>query len=309
MSSQNCQKAHNQPNSMSDIETILSRRAKPPTDTENQKCISVFNRISEVIRGSSLLYGKNVKVFRQGSYENRTNVKQDSDVDIVVCLYDTIFTDGLTEEDKLKMGMTVARYSYPQFKRDVEQILRAEFGSSVKRNNKCLYVEGNQYRVSADVVPCLEHRRYNNSKEYYDSGIEFITEKGEHIVNWPQQHYKNGVEKNRETNQAYKSIVRILKNAKNDMVEKSIIYDDAMPSFLLECLVWNVPNENFRYTTWRARTRAVLAKAFNDTLAKENSWDYVEISNMKWLFRGQTKWTHQTANVFLGRLWSYLGYE
>ena len=294
---------------MSDIENILSRWAKPPSDTENQKCIRVYNRISEIIRINSLLSGKNIKVFRQGSYANRTNVKQDSDVDIVVCLSDAIFTEGLTEEDKLKMGMSAARYGYPQFKIDIEKILRAEFGNSVIRNNKCLYVKGTQYRVSADVVPCLEHRRYNNSKESYDSGIEFITENGEHIVNWPQQHYDNGVKKNRETNQAYKSTVRILKNAKNDMVDKGIIYDDAMPSFLLECLIWNVPNEQFKHTTWRAITRAVLATAFNDTLKKEDCWNYAEVSDLKWLFRGQTKWTHQTVNVFLGRVWEHLGYE
>lgn len=294
---------------MADIERILSQWAKAPSETEEHKCEAAFKSISKCIKESYLLSGKDVRVSRQGSYINRTNVKKDSDIDIIVCLYDAIYSEGLSEEDKRILGMTTAEYGYPQFKRDVENILQNEFGSSVvERKNKCIAVKGNQYRVNADIVPCLEHRRYS-SRESYISGIEFITENEERIVNWPQQHYENGVSKNKSTNQAFKNIVRILKNAKNAMVDEGIIYDYSMSSFLLECLVWNIPNENFRHTTLTAATRSVLAKMFNDTLKKEDCWDHAEVSDLKWLFRGHTKWTHQTANVFLGRVWEYLGYE
>ena len=294
---------------MEDIEDILSRWAQAPSETEEEKCAAAIRRITRTVKEDERLSGRNIQVFRQGSYENRTNVKKDSDVDIVVCLYDAFFHDGLSEEDEKILGLRDAEYGYYTFKRDVEEILINEFGNTmVERKNKCIIVKGNDYRVTADVVPCLEHRRYS-SRDNYISGIEFWSEGGKRIINWPKQHYENGVLKNNTTDRAFKSVVRILKNAKNDMVDTGLVSDDSMPSFLLECLVWNVPDENFKYSTWTAKARAVLAKLFNDTLKKEGCWDYTEVSDLKWLFRGDPKWTHQTANDFLGKVWDYLGYD
>ena len=51
-------------------------------------------------------------------------------------------------------------YSYADFKNDVEAALKSYFGAgSVTRGNKAFDVHANTYRVDADVVPCLEHRR------------------------------------------------------------------------------------------------------------------------------------------------------
>lgn len=294
---------------MASIEDILARWAKAPSETEEGKCDNAISAITDAIRQAQCLSDKDVRIIKQGSYQNRTNVKKDSDVDIIVCLFDSFFHDGLSSDDEKVMGLTDSKYSFGQFKNDVQQILIPKFGSSaVERKNKCIVVKGNDYRIDADVIPCLEHRRYS-SRDRYITGVESRSDQNERIINWPEQHYNNGVAKNDSTNRAFKSAVRILKNAKNDMVDNGSLTDDSISSFLIECLVWNVPNDAFNRTTWTSLTRSVLATLFNATLKQEDCAEYAEVSDLKWLFKGQTKWTYQTAHAFLDKAWRYLGYD
>lgn len=293
---------------MPDIEDILSVWAEAPSDTEEGKCENAVTLVTNAIKSDSRLKGKDFKIFRQGSYENRTNVKKDSDVDIVACLYDSFYHVGLLEDDKRVLGFKDATYTFSNFKNDIHQILIDTFDvDMVKRKNKCIEVKGTQTRVNADVVACCEHRRYS-SRTQYISGIEFWSDKKERIINWPKQHYDNGVSKNSSTGRAFKSIVRILKNTKNQMVDKDVISDDDVPSFLIECMVWNVPNDKFNPSSWTSKTREVLAALFNDTLKKDDCWDYAEVSDLKYLFRGTHKWTYESAHICISKIWNYLGY-
>lgn len=60
------------------------------------------------------------------------------------------------------------------------------------------------------------------------------------VINFPEQHTENGIQKNNNTGRKYKRIVRILKRLKSKMVEDGIPVSDAITSFLIESLVWNV---------------------------------------------------------------------
>ncbi len=77
----------------SDWENIFRNWAKPSSDTEQQKCDNANRMIRDAINGDSVLSNKNIDVFAQGSYRNNTNVRQDSDVDVCVCLMDVCFVD------------------------------------------------------------------------------------------------------------------------------------------------------------------------------------------------------------------------
>ena len=296
-------------------EEIFQIWARPPSESEQKKCENAENAVRRAIEGSKTLKGKSIRIFAQGSYSNRTNVKEDSDVDICVLCTDLIIpdysmSDGLTDAD---VDLADQHYSYKEFKDDTENALRAYFGDdAVVRGNKAVEIHESTTRVDSDVVPCFEHRRYYRMPDGsidWHSGTQFIADDGAAIINWPDQHYENGVSKNDNTNKAFKSVVRILKNARNEMLDKGLIPKELMPSFLLECLIWNTPNNHFNYSTWIAITRSVLAKLFNDTIKKENCWNYEEASRLKWLFRGEHKWTYQGAHDFLGKTWEFLGYE
>jgi hypothetical protein len=120
--------------------------------------------VRKAISASTKLNAKSIEVFTQGSYANRTNVRQDSDVDICV-LYTEAFFAGYSMSSGLNdsvLAFTDGRYPYAEFKDDVESALVSYFGSSsVTRGNKALEVHANTYRIDADVVPAFEHRRFH----------------------------------------------------------------------------------------------------------------------------------------------------
>ena len=85
----------------------------------------------KAIEASPKLDVDGIRVFTQGSYANRTNVRQDSDVDICVMYTRTFFVDYSMSEG---LGNTVLGYSsgglrYDDFKNDVEAALRSYFGT------------------------------------------------------------------------------------------------------------------------------------------------------------------------------------
>ena len=292
------------------LEDTLSSWAQGPGTTEQQKCDNAETAVKKAIARDSTLSVRSVTCFAQGSYRQRTNVRADSDVDISAYCTDTIFfdlPDGTTAAD---FGIsTPAQYSHPAYKRDVQSALCSYFGSAaVTSGNKAFDIHENTYRVDCDVVPTFEYRRYWEDGSYRQ-GTAFLCDDGSRIINFPQQTYDNGVTKNTNTGRRFKRAVRILKRLSNRMSEDGIAEAKAVPSFLLECLAWNVPNEGFSHSTYTADIRYVLAHVFNETRSDQDCNEWCEVNNCKYLFRPTQPWTRQQANAFAGRAWRYLGFE
>lgn len=293
-------------------EEQLSRWAKPPSETEEGKCQTAVSQITDAIRAK---FGSDVTIILQGSYKNRTNVRLDSDVDIAVRHNGYYFPDvsGMSESDKTTYwaNFVSSSYTFTQFKNDIQNVLINKFGATaVERKNKCIKVNGSSQRVNADVVPCFVHNRFKTPSIIEAEGIEFVTDAGIHVYSFPEQHYDNGVSKNDNTGRMYKPIVRILKNVRNELVDKNIITLDAAPSFFLECLVWNVlPNTHFQKDTYSAATRAIVATVWNEMGESEKANNYAEVSNLKWLFRGNPDRSYQQARTFMQHAWDFIGYE
>src|SRR6266446_1849281 len=81
---------------------------------------------------SSPIKGKDYEVYLQGSYKNDTNIRGDSDVDVVVQLNDTFGRDlaALPESQKrlYQAAHSSATYLWGDFRKDVLQALRYYYG-------------------------------------------------------------------------------------------------------------------------------------------------------------------------------------
>ncbi|PKQ10122.1 MAG: nucleotidyltransferase [Actinobacteria bacterium HGW-Actinobacteria-9] len=296
---------------MRDWEKQFGQWASPPSATEEQRCVNTEKAIREAIQASDVLKSRNIKVFTTGSYKNNTNVRLDSDIDIGVVCYDVFFPDypeGTTQET---FGNVDGGYTYAAFKNEVGQALVARFGTDhVSRGNKAFDVHENTYRVDADVAAFFEHRRYQRSGDFI-AGVELRPDNGTpgKVINWPEQHYSNGVAKNNATGRRFKGVVRILKCVCNEMTEAKIAAATNIPGFLIECLVWNVPNAHFGHSTLTGDVRAALAFLFNNTRTDAECSEWGEVSELKYLFRGTQKWTRGGAHAFISAAWDYVGFE
>lgn len=286
--------------------------AQSPSESETERAENAERMIRDAIKASSKLQSRDIRIVRQGSYRNRTNVKADSDVDIGVVCYDTFFEnypEGTKRED---FGNVPATYQYSQFKNEVGEALVSHFGSHyVTRGNKAFNVRETSYHVEADVAPFFEHRRYSPNGPYI-SGVELKPDNGvpQHVINWPEQHYENGNAKNDRTRRSYRALVRIIKSLRNDMHESGVVAAAPVIGFLNECLIWNVPDAEFSHDTYSGDLRAALVHLFNNTKTDDapcKTWG--EVSELKYLFGPHQKWSRQQANDFILSAWNFVGFE
>jgi hypothetical protein len=204
---------------------------------------------------NSPVRGRDYEIYLQGSYKNDTNIRGDSDVDIVVQLNETFWKDisGLNaqEQTACEQAFGPATYSLDAFDADVQRSLRAYFGaSSVTPNNKCIIVVGGSGRLDADVVVAGQYRRYTNfrstSDQQYAEGITFWGRNdSQQVINYPKLHYDNGVGKNAATNGNYKRSVRMIKNARTYLAQRATIDAALAPSYFVEGWLFNVPDDQF----------------------------------------------------------------
>ena len=87
---------------------------------------------------------------------------------------------------------------------------------------------------------------------------------------------------------------------------------DELPSYLMECLIYNCPDEYFARSTWRDVMQGCLADIYNYTLATEPSVESVrwfEVNEAKFLFHTTQKWTREQVHTFAGAAWAFVGFE
>jgi len=200
----------------------------------------------------SVIKNLDFEIYLQGSYKNSTNIRGDSDVDVVVQLNSTFQGDTslLSAEDRERYQETFpdADYHWSDFRSDVLDTLKSYYGPDVIREgNKSVKINKTSSRLPADVVVALQHNLYTSfplvGEPKYIEGIVFYTRSGSRkIVNYPKVHYEFGVHKNSNTNSNFKPAVRMFKNARNYAEQES---GQSTPSYFLECLIFNVPNSNF----------------------------------------------------------------
>ena len=138
-------------------------------------------------------------------------------------------------------------YDWNDFRRETLKALEVGFGRGmVSQGNKSIKLKADPPRQAADVVVCIEHRRYTSYYSYVE-GITFYALRDKRwIVNYPKEHYKNGTAKSSRTWDRYKRTVRMFKNARNHLESTGRISTDLAPSYFVECLIHNAPDPTFQ---------------------------------------------------------------
>ena len=230
---------------------------------------------------------KKITLLVQGSYANKTNIPTESDVDVAVILESTfvpLYREGVSGLD---YNFSDGTFSVFELKDEVQKALNQHFGyQGVERHDKSIKVIGNTYRVDADVVPAYRFRDYSNDYRFdeknYVGGIEIRPDSGGKIINFPEQHIKLGVAKNKITKFLFKKCVRIIKSMREDMERHGYIISPKISSFGLESLLWNVDVSAYtKYSSILRYTFDEVITFLKNDFSNFNS--YTEVNGIKTL--------------------------
>jgi hypothetical protein len=260
-----------------------------------------------LLSGSALYAGKDFDVFLQGSYGNDTNIYAESDVDTVIRL-DSIFrgdVSGLPYEQQAAYHQAYAgnaSYTFAEFKQGIVTRLNTAFDQvNVKAENKAIKIKATGSRRSADVVACYQYRRYTRfvslNDQSFVSGVIFPTTSGGEIINYPKKHLENCKDKHQATTSWFKPMVRIVKNMRSRLVDDGVIAKDVAPSYYIEGLFYNVPNDKF-------------GSSYGDTFCNCLNWllqtdrSKLKCANEQYWLLGNTnvQWPSHKCDQFLNAL-------
>jgi hypothetical protein len=226
-----------------------------------QGAVESSKRTHEAIRTALDAYSWPVQysydVYLQGSYRNGTNIRGDSDVDVVAELQSS-FAPNLSALDAQQQVAFHAHYSdatygWAEFRAHVLAALTQRFGNSaIHEGAKAITVFGSGDRLNADVLVCQQRRIYvqflSKDIDRYVEGVRFRNRlDGRWIDNFPKLHYANGADKNGDTRTGgwYKPTVRMFKNARTHLILKGELSVQLAPSYFLESLLYNITDVQF----------------------------------------------------------------
>lgn len=272
---------------------------------------NTYNRIRNILLDNDAPYPlAETKVFLQGSYSNDTNVYGDSDVDIVLCHTGAFYRDvsRLSPEDALAYDAATVgtvRYAHPEFKRDATTFIKRIYGN-VEAGKKVFHIPGgNSGRRNADILIASEFRRYHKFRSWenqnYDEGVCFFSTDGSMIENFPRIHSKNCTSKHQNTKGYFKPMVRIFKNMRNTLMRKGLLVDGVAPSYFIEGMLYNVPNEKFG-----GSYQQIWINCFNHIVSSDRE-KLVCANHKHWLVRdgSPTSWPIANFNTFTAALKKY----
>ncbi len=297
---------------MAEIENILRLWSKRPSDSEQERIERTERMIRAAIAKSEDPKVNSAKIFAKGSVRMNTNIRSASDIDICVQSADVFFTNYPTGKDHADFNNVSSDYSFNTFRRGVENALTDYFGTTGvdTSGNKAIHINNTTQgsRIDADVVPAFEHRRYNADGSYF-SGIEIRSKSdiNAKTINWPHHNYNNNLSKHNNTSHRYRKMVRIFKRVREAMANSELDYNHDAQSFLIESLLWNVPDEYFGFDNYLDDIVNIITY-LKENLTLSNLVDeWGEVNELKYLFKGPQKWTREGALVFINNSNQYLG--
>ena len=177
---------------------------------------------------------------------------------------------------------------WKSFRDHALKAMRARFGNAAESGRKTVKVPKGKIPADADLVVTLRYRE----------GIAFyLSDEGRWVVSFPQRHHDQGQKKEEATGRRFKRTIRMFKAARNRLFEKKRLAKSDAPSYFIECLLYNVPDDLFKPEL------APTYSATVDWLRKAQLKDFECQNGMVDLFGpGREQWTQKKARAFVRAL-------
>lgn len=200
-------------------QSLIDRYSAGPSSSR----VAAVASLQQTIR--SVLGDDDYDTFLQGSYRNGTAIADINDVDIVA-----------------RRKATHAPLTPTQWEMLFESIaakLRtsSRIAGTVTKGDKCVKLTGSSGGLDADIVPAAAIRDFGS-----DPIAIYSRSQRQERPNYPRTHYDHGVDKQRNTLDAFKPTVRLFKR----WAQQYAGFDRVAPSFYIECAVHAVATGEFK---------------------------------------------------------------
>ena len=127
--------------SASERESLLSRWIKPSSVNEQEQQDRAVRMVRQAINAHSAFEGHrgSIDVYTKGSYRNNTNVRADSDVDVVIENTACVYYDhgsGVTPPQPGTITAYGGVWTPASWRAEVAKALRSAFGTTVDTSGK-----------------------------------------------------------------------------------------------------------------------------------------------------------------------------
>lgn len=295
---------------MATLEEILSGWTARSSDSEQEKQERTERMIREAVEAHGAFSGMSYRIYAKGSYANNTNVRSNSDVDVAVQCRDVFYYEKAPNSNEPATTPYEGQWTPSMLRSELNLALRAKFGESVDTSGStAIQIHSSSTRVEADVVPCFDYRFYFSDGSYREGARVYKTD-GSHVENFSDLQLQEGVSKNTRTSRRYKRVVRILKRLSLVMAENGVHRE--VPSFFIECLAYNCPDNLFSGNSWTETVKKILAHIHDSLIGAEPQDEddrWLEVSEAKYLFFSGQKWNRADGREFALAGWNYLDLE
>ena len=125
---------------------------------------------------------------------------------------------------------------WQSFRDHAMKAMRARFGKAVKSGRKTIKAPRGKIAADADLVVTPSHKE----------GIGFyLPDERRWVVSFPQQRHQRGSKKEKAADKRFKRTIRMFKAARNRLVNRRALTKEDTPSYFIECLLYNVPDDLF----------------------------------------------------------------
>ena len=177
-----------------DREKLLSAWIQPSSDDEQTQQDRAQRMVTDAVKAHDPLKTARLYVYAKGSYANNTNVRRDSDVDIVVECQDCCYYDYMPGQKPTTPVSTPygGEWTPTKLRSEVTMALNNSFGSSaIDSSGKVALVVAAVpgSRPGIDVVPSFDYFLYDDPqrKSYRRGSCVWPKTGSTKIVNWPDQ--------------------------------------------------------------------------------------------------------------------------
>ncbi len=289
----------------------ISKWARPLNLYTDGVVKSIARSVCDALEASGL--ADTCKVLPYGSQYFDSAISVNTPLDIYVLDTKNFAYDVQSTVDTSTLDLPKEQTDYKKFRDIVYKDMRNHFHkNNVSIIGNTIYIKKENYKVH--VKPALLYHAYTNvinkNGEQVVSFIEGVTmpkKDGSPLIYYPFHEEKNYNSTNIKTDYRFNSIVRVFKHL-SDWMSRKEGYSTMIHSFLITCLLYNVPNVVIKRMSGYDDAIVEIVDYLYDILTTDLYKDMYEINDIKLLFSSKQTWTRESALDFILKSKKYIKY-